>query len=163
MLVDNAAHGALLAVGMSFLANVFATAYAHRFSRRALMLGALIACTAFLLPLFNEGRGPLYLLVLAAQFAAIGLAFFGVYLYIVEVTAAECRASAAGLAMMCGRLAAAAAPFAREWVRNEGFLISMAVMQGIAIAVVLSLSIEPNLRQLGEISGETGLLVEKQK
>jgi AAHS family 4-hydroxybenzoate transporter-like MFS transporter len=163
MLINNAAHGALLGVGMSLVASAFATCYAHKFSRRVLMIGSLGASTFLLIPLFHEERGLLYLAVLAAQFAAIGVAFFGVYLYVVEVTAPECRASAAGLAMMCGRLAAASAPFAREWVRNEGFLISMAVMQGIAVAVVLSLSIEPNLRQPGEISGETGHLVEKQK
>ena len=39
MLIENSAHGALLGVVMSFITNAFATAYAHRFSRRALMLG----------------------------------------------------------------------------------------------------------------------------
>ena len=105
-------------------------------------------------PLLSEERGALHIAVLAGQLAAIGLSFFGVYLYVVEVTAAECRASAAGLAMMSGRVAAAVCPFVREWLGNRGFLIAMGVLQALAVGIVFALKIEPNLRQLGNITTE---------
>jgi hypothetical protein len=60
--------------------------------------------------------------------------------------------------MTCGRVAAAVSPFAREAFGNEGFLMAMCIMQAIAIGVVAALQIEPNLKQLGEISGETASL-----
>ena len=85
MLISDAAYGALLTVLMSLVANVFALTCAHRISRRALMLGALIVSTVLVFPLLFDKESIAYLLTLAAQFAAIFLAFFGVYLYVVEV------------------------------------------------------------------------------
>lgn len=158
MLISDAAYGALLTVLMSLVANVFALTCAHRISRRALMLGALIVSTVLVFPLLFDKESIAYLLTLAAQFAAIFLAFFGVYLYVVEVVAAPSRASAAGLAMTCGRAAAAASPFVREGLGTEGFLMSMCVMQAVAVGIVAALQIEPNLRQLSEITGETARL-----
>merc|ERR1719379_434017 len=158
MLISDSARAAVLTVGMSLIANVFALACAHRFSRRLLMLGSLLASTVLLFPLLADVDSTAFLITLAAQFAAIGIAFFGVYLYVVEVISAASRASAAGLAMTCGRVAAAISPFVREWLLNEAFLVAMCIMQVIAIGLVAALQIEPNLRQLGEITGETAPL-----
>merc|ERR1719379_769368 len=122
------------------------------------MLGSLVASTALLFPLLTDKESKTFIVAVAAQFGAIGVAFFGVYLYVVEVVPSASRASAAGLAMTCGRVAAAVSPFVREWLLNEAFLVAMCIMQVIAIGLVAALQIEPNLRQLGEITGETAPL-----
>ena len=65
--------------------------------------------------------------------------------------------------MTCGRAAAAASPFVREGLGTEGFLMAMCVMQAVAVGIVAALQIEPNLRQLSEITGETARLSGKAK
>jgi hypothetical protein len=143
-----------VSAGTSVVTNCFAMVYGHRFPRRHLMLGALVVATVFVLPLARGYHNNVQLALLAVEFAAIGLAFFGVYLYIVEVSASALRASAAGLAMMCGRAAAAISPFVMESLGKLGFLVVMSSANVISAAIVYALQVEPNLRQLGDITSE---------
>ena len=56
--------------------------------------------------------------------------------------------------MMCGRAAAAISPFVMESLGKLGFLVVMSLANVISAAIVYALQVEPNLRQLGDITSE---------
>lgn len=149
--------GILANTGAALLAMVFG----HLISRKSLMLGSLSFAAVLTASgiVFQPLAPEVEVAIICGQLGAIAVAFFGVYLYLVEVSETAIRATSTGCAMMTGRLAAVAAPLFSVWLGHVRFLALMAILQLVSAGIVTAFRVEPNMRQLGEIAAENQKLV----
>eukprot|EP00928_Gymnodinium_smaydae_P044651 TRINITY_DN29783_c0_g1_i1.p1 TRINITY_DN29783_c0_g1~~TRINITY_DN29783_c0_g1_i1.p1 ORF type:complete len:456 (-),score=73.62 TRINITY_DN29783_c0_g1_i1:80-1447(-) len=163
MLVPHAdSQTALLSVLLSCVADYIAMVCAHAISRRHLMAYSVMAAgigTVGVLLVHHKVKVEIEVAVICVPMALISVVFFIAYLYIVEVSGAALRASCTGFAMMAGRAAATAAPLLRESLGTQTFIMSMVVADLVSVVIICCLRVEPNMRQLGEISAERRALV----
>lgn len=180
ILQDHATHSAatvhlFLASVVELLGFVVGNTFAHRYTRRALVLFYLVACALLTgvlmvcmlhLPAYDEPFQDRHKVIAHCFSAAIylfrGMTSVGwlyVYLYIAEIYPTVCRAGGVSVALAVGRIGSITAPLIIGHNVVVFFSVSIALYAINSACVYWFLPIETKDRQLGSIAREQQLLI----